>query len=382
MRIVTCIGDATSIDAHGGLPFHLLDAGRRLGFLDDGWQLDLKALNRSRMLWNAGRLLTRGEFGGYQYSESFLQALVRQVPPASLNPDEIISIFPLFPPAPKASTRLSFYIDATLKQNFEEYGISTKVGRSLIMDALKREGVAYHNATRIICRARSTAKSVVESYGIDPRKVHVVPGGANIIDDRAQSRAKPSRASLTPIRLGFIGKDWRRKNLGFILDVADVLTGRGVAVEVAAAGFDPARGPRPIHLRACGFIDKRAHLQRFVDFLSSCHFTCLFSRAEAFGLSNRESLRLGVPVLASRVGGIPDTIPRGCGHIFAKEAKPTEIADVIESYVQEPNRYWALRDALALRRDEFTWEAAIRKMQAIWSGETRYRYDRLEQADV
>ncbi len=382
MRVLTCIGDATSIDAHGGLPFHLLDAGRRLGFFDDGWPLDTKALHRSRMLWNAGRFLTRGEFGGYQYTQSFLQALVRQVPPALSSPDEIISIFPLFPPALQANTQLSLYIDATLNQNFEDYGIAGKVGRSLIVDALRREVIAYRNARRIICRSRFAAKSVVESYGIDPRKVHVVPGGSNIIDDRPQARARPSSASLTPVRLGFIGKDWRRKNLGFVLNIADVLAGRGVAVEVAAAGFDPASGPSHMHLRACGFIDKRTHLQRFVDFLSSCHFTCLFSRAEAFGLSNRESLRLGVPVLASRVGGIPDTVPEGCGHIFAQDSKPTEIANVIDSYVREPNRYWALRDAIALRRDEFTWEAVIKKMQAIWSGETQYRYDRIERADA
>ena len=47
--------------------------------------------------------------------------------------------------------------------------------------------------------------------------------------------------------------------------------------------------------------------------IRSWHFGCLFSSAEAYGISNLECLRLGVPVLARRVGGIPDTVPEGLG---------------------------------------------------------------------
>jgi glycosyltransferase involved in cell wall biosynthesis len=115
-------------------------------------------------------------------------------------------------------------------------------------------------------------------------------------------------------------------------------------------------------------------MQTFVDFLRACHFTCLFSHAEAFGLSNRESLRLGVPMLASDVGGIADAVPQGCGHLFAREADAGDVANAIEAYVRDPDRYWALRDTIARRSDEFSWAAAVEKMQAIWSGSDAYRY--------
>jgi len=378
MRVLTCIGDAMSIDAHGGLPFYFLDAGRRSGFLDAGWRLEPKRLRHARAFWNIGQLLTRRELGGYQYSENFLRALLRQVPPAWSEPDEIISIFPLFPPKGVRHARVTIYIDATLKENFEDYGIGRHVGRSMMVEALERERQAYRDAVRIICRSRMAAKVVVESYGIDPRKVHIVPGGANVSDGCVPS-FEYSRRPMVPVRLGFIGKDWRRKNLPFVLAVSDSLGKRGIAAEVIAAGFDPKRGPRHPHLRACGFIDKRRDLQRFADILASCHFTCLFSHAEAFGLSNRESLRFGVPVLAAMVGGIPDTVPDGCGHLFAKDATPAEVADFVASYVRQPDAYHALRRSIERRRAEFTWAAAIEKMQTIWSGSHQYRYDVIAQ---
>lgn len=374
MRFLTCIGDATSIRTHGGLPYHLLHAGMHAGFFDGGWSLQPQKLRVRRLLWNAGRLLTRGEYGGYQYTDGFLRALVRQAPEASSIHDEIISIFPLLPPGRSRYANVSFYIDATLQQNFEDYGIDRSVGRAMIVEALARERQAYHDATRILCRSRAAARSVVNCYGIDPHKVHIVPGGANIIDDPGPSRYGRDNLQIGPVRLGFVGKDWQRKNLPFVLKIADDLNARGLAVEVIAAGFPAEHGPRHPLLRSIGFINKHRALNAFVDLLRSCHFNCLFSIAEAFGLSNRESLRLGVPVLASNVGGIPDTVPEGCGHLFSPDADAADVADVIEGYARDADRYWQLRDTVSHRASEFTWATAVEKMQKIWAGSTAYRF--------
>lgn len=374
MRFLTCVGDATSIATHGGLPYHLLHAGLQAGFLDGGWSLQPQKLRARRILWNAGRLLTCGEYGGYQYASSFLRALIRQEPRASSIHDEVISIFPLLPPDCPRRAGVSFYIDATLQQNFEDYGITRSVGRAMITEALARERQAYRDAARILCRSRAAARSVVGVYGIEPNKVHVVPGGANIIGDPGPSRYGPDNLPLVPVRLGFVGKDWQRKNLPFVLKIADVLNARGIAVEVIAAGFSIEHGPRHPLLRSVGFIDKRHALNAFVDLLRSCHFNCLFSFAEAFGLSNRESLRLGVPVLASNVGGIPDTVPAGCGHLFAPDADAADVADIIEGYARDAGRYWQLRDAVGRRTREFTWLATVERMQHIWAGSTAYRF--------
>jgi glycosyltransferase involved in cell wall biosynthesis len=263
-----------------------------------------------------------------------------------------------------------------LKENFEVYGIDKLVGKSVIADALARECQAYSDAARVVCRSRNAATTVVENYGVDAEKVHIVPGGANILRDLEAARHGFTDLPLTPVRLGFIGKDWRRKNLAFVLEIADVLNSRGIMAEVLAAGFNPAKGPLHARLKSVGFIDKSADESAFVNFLRACHFTCLFSSAEAFGLSNRESLRCGVPVMARNIGGIPDAVPKGCGHLFEPDAEAADVADVIAGYVREPIRYWTLRDAIAERSEEFSWAAAVKKMKAIWSGSTAHAYQK------
>lgn len=374
MRILTCIGDATSPAAWSGTPFHLFNAAHRAGFLDAAWRLDPKRLRFHRPIWNAWSQVRHGESGGFQYSPQFLKRLLNQAAPTG-NDIEVISHFPLFPP-PNYRGPVSYYIDATLAQNFEEYGLAQNctVSRHMMADAMAKEKEHYAAAKHVVCMSTWAARSVVERYRISPSKVHIVPAGSNFDEPSIANLASYIPPSLSKLRLGFLGKDWKRKNLTFVLDVAENLYARNVVVEVAAAGFTPENGPRHPLLRAAGYIDKHSEPQRFRDFIQSCHFTCLFSRAEAFGISNRESLHLGVPVLARNTGGIPDTLPDGCGHLFMPHATAEDVGDVIADYVQQPDRYAKLRANVIDQRKSFTWDAAVEKLAAIWSRSPDYSY--------
>jgi glycosyltransferase involved in cell wall biosynthesis len=383
MRVLTCLGDATVIDTWSNTPFFLLAAGKRAGFLDDGWRLNTQRLRYHRLAWNAWRSLSGKQMLGFQYSPLFLRRLLAQVEPIDAD-IEVISHFPLFPPLGRNAPKTSYYIDATLTQNFNDYGLAGPrgVGQCMVANSIARERDQYAAAERVVCMSSWAARSVVEHYGISRHKVHVVPPGSNLHPDATGAAVDISAASLTPVRLGFLGKDWRRKNLQFVLAVADVLHARGVPVEVLAAGFDPGTGPRHPRMKALGFIDKRLEMKNFIEFIRSCHFTCLFSTAEASGLSMRESLRLGVPVLGRDVGGISDTMPNGCGQLFDRTAPSIEVAEFVEAYVREPDRYWALRGSVARRREEFTWATSVRKLQAVWSGSHEYCYAHLASPHV
>src|SRR5690606_36151404 len=251
--------------------------------------------------------------------------------------EQVLSQFPLFPPDSwLGRSEVNYYIDATLKQNFDHYGVASTVGKRMRDEALARERDRYHRATRVVCMSRWCADSMVNDYGVDPRKVHIIPAGANVDGDLLATMPNEVPRSLAPLRLGFLGKDVVRKNLRFMLDIADALAERGVEAEVPAAGFAPDSVPPHPRLRAVGMFAKRTQMREFIAFLRSCHFGCLFSRAEAFGLSNVEFIRLGVPVLTWDEGGQADTVPEGLGHVFPAGASATHIADKVAGYVTTP----------------------------------------------
>ena len=376
-RLLTVIGDPNKINTWSNIPYFFLKTGHNLEFMDAGLPLQPEKLRVKRLFWNLLSWLQTKETGGFQYSPVFLKQLFAQVR-VNVEQVEFISHFPLLPPSPWLDGwTVNYYIDATLQQNFEDYGFAAKVGQKVREAALKQERENYFQSKRIICMSRSTAKSVVEDYSILPSKVHIIPGGANL-DEICMPTIEQllnSIPPLTPLRLGFVGKDWQRKGLPYLLQIAEALHEQGITVEVVVVG--PASKELPPHplVRSLGFIDKSKDTQKFIKLVRSFHFGCLFSSVEAFGISNRECLRLGVPVLATRVGGIPDTVPEGLGFLFEPGSSPAAIADLLKSFVDNPSTYHSLRQRVVAHAEEFTWQKTVRNFIQVWQGSEDFLYD-------
>lgn len=375
-RALAAVGDVNQINTWSNIPYFFLQAGRELGFFGTGLALNPERLRVQRLLWNAYSFFSRGETGGFQYTETFLNQLFNQCRPETEG-SEIISHFPLLPPASRETRRkVSYYIDATLKQNFEDYGLASKVGRRVREDAIKRERENYLAAERIICMSRWAAASVVRDYGVAASNVHVIHPGANLAEAEVNeiTKEQSDASDINVLRLGFIGKDWKRKGLPFLLKVAERIEGTGKAVEVVVIGPSGKELPKHPLIKAEGFIDKQRDTKRFAALVRSFHFGCLFSSAEAYGISNLECLRLGVPVLANRLGGLPDTVPEGLGFLFEPHSSPEKVATLLEFFIENPAEYHQLRQRVIARGEEFTWHQTVQNFIKLWDGSSDFRY--------
>jgi glycosyltransferase involved in cell wall biosynthesis len=161
-------------------------------------------------------------------------------------------------------------------------------------------------------------------------------------------------------------EDWQRKGGPFLLRLADELLARGMPTVVRCIGPEPSNLPAHPALQPLGFLSKHNDMARFVGELRSWHFGTLFSEAEAFGISNRECLRLGVPVLTHAVGGIASTVPdEGCGQLFPAHPTAEEVADWIAGRLDPYEGYLCWRATLAPRWRQFTWAAAVEQLAEI-----------------
>ena len=371
-QLLSC-GDSTNLATWSSTPYFLLQAGLRSSLLQGGLVLRPERMRLLGRLWNLVQLLRTGKAGGFQYTKLFNQLLLDQAnltAQAVARPLVLLSHFPLLPPEPwPAHWRVDYYIDATTRQVFDDYGTGYRISASLQRQVFENECRAYQRAGVVICMTHWAADSVITDYGIDPAKVHVVPGGANLDETQLallpMAEPPPPPSASQPLRLGFVGKEWQRKGGPFLLQLADVLSARGIPTVIRAFGPDPGRLPAHPALQPLGFLNKQTETARYVSELRSWHFGTLFSNAEAFGISNRECLRLGVPVLAHAVGGIDSTLPdAGCGQLFAAHPSAAAVADWIVDRLSPYGSYLAWRGALAPRWREFTWDAAVQQLDA------------------
>ena len=369
-----CCGDATDLATWSNIPYFLLRAGKRQGLFHSGLVLRPEHLRWQRRLWNLQQWLRTGRPGGFQYSRWFLSSLWRQaqLPPLpETEPRRLLCHYPLLPPVPWPSPwRVSFYIDATTRQVMEDYGAGSRLALGFQRDVLLREQLAYGAAEAVITMSEWAAESVRRDYGIPSARVHVVPGGANL-DEQALAALPPAQlppapSVQRPLRLGFLGKEWNRKGGPFVLALAEALTQQGLPAVVRAIGPQPDELPASPQLQPLGFINKRTAMEAFAEELRSWHFGTLFSSTEAFGISNRECLRLGVPVLARAIGGIPSTFSGdGCGQLFDQRAAVEEVAAWIRAQLSPYERYVAMRQQLAAHPLDFSWDASSRQLCEI-----------------
>jgi len=99
-----------------------------------------------------------------------------------------------------------------------------------------------------------------------------------------------------------------------------------------------------------------------------------FSTAEAFGISNLECLRLGVPVLGFKTGGIQEAVPKGSGFLFEVSDPATKVSDLIQLYFKNPEKYYSLRKSLIMHAKDHSWENTVLKFKELWNGSEKYKY--------
>ena len=380
-RSLACLGDAADIQTWSNIPYYLFQAGKANGFLTDALNTMDPDYRLRRLGWMVRSRLKFERGRGYQYSEESCRRMWSLVP-EHLRRGEIISHFQLFPPlrqAKAAGVRHSFYCDSTLKQLFD-YNKDQILNARLRVEAIEREKELYHAAKFVIAMAHATADVVVREYGVDRSKVFAVRAGANLdedavrdyLDQRGPSwRLTGARFAFTrenPAQLGFIGRDYVRKGLPRLIAAAEILNRRGRFVRVTTIGVDSDELAAHPLVNSIGLLDKRTQTRQFMETVDRFAIGCLPSYFEPLGISTLEALRLGVPVMGTAVGGIPDCVPEGAGFIVPAAATPEVIADELESHVFDAARYQTMAQAAQDVSETVTWQETVRQLEKIWAG--------------
>jgi glycosyltransferase involved in cell wall biosynthesis len=101
------------------------------------------------------------------------------------------------------------------------------------------------------------------------------------------------------------------------------------------------------------------------------------SVAEAFGLALTEAIYLGTPVIATRVGGIPEIVRDGVDGLLVPPASPEALADAVIRLIREPD----LRESLAREggdriASQFTFGQMVRSYEGVYEELLRPRAER------
>src|SRR4051812_24181155 len=199
-----------------------------------------------------------------------------------------------------------------------EYGLGPHTG---LAARAKRAGhrSIYRRASGFVAWSEWAKASLCADYGCDPADVAVVPPGIDL------SLFRPGERGGGLPRFLFVGGDFVRKGGDLLLRVhRERLRGKAELDLVTTAAVEPSPGVR-VHRGL------RANSPELLRLYAECDAFVLPTRADCLPLVCLESLAAGLPLVATRVGGIPDCIREGeTGHVIDAD-DATALGDVLEA---------------------------------------------------
>lgn len=137
--------------------------------------------------------------------------------------------------------------------------------------------------------------------GIDDERIHVVHPGLRLDDWAFVRREAPVDR---PIRLLFVGGDFARKGGDLLIDAVTKLGSERFVLDVVTR--DELTPPPGVAVHRCEPNTDELR-QRFIE----ADIFVMPTRADCFGLVLVEAMAMGLPVIASDVGGVRDIVDDG-----------------------------------------------------------------------
>ena len=223
--------------------------------------------------------------------------------------------------------------------------------------------------------ARITVSQAVRASlpGFLRRRAHVVMQGIEVDevrfhrDARERVRAELGLAPDTVV-VGTVANLRPEKAYPVLLDAAREVIDKVPEVTFVAVGQGPQEDEIRAHHHRLGLGDRFVLLGYRADavrVMSACDVFVLASHDEGLGLAVMEALALGLPVVATDVGGVPEVVRRSEG-ILVRPGQPRELAAALIDVVADDGRRHQMAAAAAERGDEMSIGEAVRRTESIY----------------
>lgn len=204
--------------------------------------------------------------------------------------------------------------------------------------------LACRMADAVVANAAAVAAQTERELGVDGDKLHVIHNGIDVehFDTQAFKTPEPllpAAPALLP-RVTMVGSmHLPDKGHAELLEAAAILKQRGLRAQYLFVSDGKLRGALEAQARALDLADDVFFLGRRADVpsvLVRSDVVCHPSWTEGFPNAVLEAMCAARPVVATRVGGIPEVLVDGEHGLLVEPRRPAELASALEKLLANP----------------------------------------------
>ena len=222
-------------------------------------------------------------------------------------------------------------------------------------------------AAAVITVSEANARYIVARFRVPRESLHVIPCGIDV------ERFTPGEEQPVHPRVLSVARLVPVKNPGLLLEACVVLRSRGVPFQCALLGDGVSRDEvlmlrHLLGLEECvevvGAVDQAQVLSRW----RSAAVGVLSSVSEGMPLSLMEAAACGVPVVAPRVGGVPELVEDGVTGLLVAPGDALALADGIQRLLSDKKAAQEMGEAARRRAIErFSLRVQVDRLLELWT---------------
>ena len=231
----------------------------------------------------------------------------------------------------------------------------------------------YCRAACIVAVSTAIRDLLVDVYSVPPADIRVLPA-IPAIPARPPSAQPGGKRSAV---VGFAGRLSPEKGVDVFLRAASIIAGVVPEARFVVIGDGPLRGELEALAGDLGLLENRVRFLGFrddaADLIAGLDILAVPSRSEGTPLVVGEAMAAGVPVVVSRVGGLPDRVIHRRTGLMVEPEDPEGLATALVSLLLAPDEARQLGEAGRAYAARFPYATLVDRIEAVYREAHRMR---------
>jgi len=235
--------------------------------------------------------------------------------------------------------------------------------------------LVFENAETVIALTKDMKKKI-ESFGFNVKNIFVVPNGIELEKFKVLSKInirKELEISEDKKVVLFVGTLTPRKGIKYLIEALNIVKQKNPNIKLLLIGDgDQKQGLEKLAetldlKKNISFVGKVEN-KEIPKYMTASDIFVLPSLSEAFGVVNLEAMACGLPIIATRVDGIPDVVKDRENGFLVEPESPNQIAEKILYLLSNDNVRKTISQNNIKESNKYSWENIIEKIEKIYSG--------------
>lgn len=228
---------------------------------------------------------------------------------------------------------------------------------------------------QVIAVSNAVKKFMIEARLTKPNKIVMIynginPKGAKIIETDIEKFRQKFNLDKTDIVIGAVGSFNQAKDTSTLIHAFSRVAAKWSKAKLVLIGSGPLKRDLTNLAKKLKLEDKiifAGVVDNILPAMKTFNLFVLPSLSEAFGITLLEAMRVDVPIVASRVGGIPEIITNKLNGILVEPKQPKKLAAAILNLINDKRLQRKLVGNYQSTLQKFTADKMVKQTETVYS---------------